>query len=259
MGQVHNYPFLAGFLIGTAVVFLASELAWRLGTRTKGHSGSANISALEQSLLGLLALIVGFTFLMSLTRFEARRDAVLNEANAIGTTALRARLLPQPHQTESLKLLREYAQIRLDYIPTGKSFAEVPASIDRSNNIQEALWQQVKAVSAENNNMVPTGLFIQALNDMIDNQGKRLSALRNEIPPVVLLSLFGIAAVACGFAGYASGLDPLRTRVPVFITAFLVCSVIAVILDLGRPNAGFVTITQQPMIDTVATISGFKD
>src|SRR5258707_8498004 len=97
--------------------------------------------------------------------------------------------------------------------------------LERSNNIQEALWQQVKALSAKDNNMVPTGLFIQALNEMIDNQGRRLSALRSYIPDVVLLSLFGIAAVACGFAGYASGLDPLRTRLPVFITAFLVCSV----------------------------------
>ncbi len=259
MGHLYNYFFLGVFLIGIAIVFLASECGWRLGIRTEGHGASGNISALEQSLLGLLALIVGFTFLMSLTRFEARRDAVLNEANAIGTTALRTRLLPEPHRTESLKLLREYAQIRIDYIPTGKSFADSPTVIDRSNSIQEALWQQVKALSAENNNMVPTGLFIQALNDMIDNQGKRLSALRNDIPVVVLLSLFGIAAVACGFAGYASGLDPLRTRVPVFVTAFLVCSVIAVILDLDRPNVGFVTISQQPMIDTVATLSGFKD
>src|SRR5438477_10610660 len=119
VGYLHNYFFLAIFLSGVAIVILASELGWRLGTRTKGHGASGNISALEQSLLGLLALIVGFTFLMSLTRFEARRDAVLNEANAIGTTALRTRLLPEPHRTESLKLLREYAQIRIDYIPTG--------------------------------------------------------------------------------------------------------------------------------------------
>lgn len=259
VGHLYNYFFLVVFLIGIAIVFLASEFGWRLGTRTKGQAASGNISALEQSLLGLLALIVGFTFLMALTRFEARREAVLNEANAIGTTALRARLLPEPHRTESLKLLREYAQIRIDYIPTGKSFAELPTLIDRSNNIQEALWQQVKALSAKDNNMVPTGLFIQALNEMIDNQGKRLSALRNYIPDVVLLSLFGIAAVACGFAGYASGLDPLRTRLPVFITAFLVCSVIFVILDLDRPNVGFITISQQPMIDTVASLSAFNE
>src|SRR5882757_57869 len=108
----------------------------------------------------------------------------------------------------------------------------MPTVLDRSNALQETLWQQVKAVAAKDRSFVPTGLFIQALNEMIDNQGKRLAALRNHIPDVVLLLLFGIAAVACGFAGYASGLDPLRTRLPVFITAFLVCSVIFVILDL---------------------------
>jgi hypothetical protein len=95
-----------------------------------------------------------------------------------------------------LKLLREYAQIRVDYIPSGKSFAELPTIIGRSNAIQEALWQQAKAAAAQDKNMVPTGLFIQALNDMIDNQGKRLAALRNNIPNIVLLSLFGITAIA---------------------------------------------------------------
>ncbi len=259
MGNAYNYFFLVGFLVGVAVVFSAIEFGWRLGVRTEGHGASGNISALEQSLLGLLALIVGFTFLMALTRFETRREAVLNEANAIGTTALRARLLPEPYRTESLKLLRQYAQIRIDYLPTGKSFAELPGLVDRSNEIQEALWLQVKAVSARDNNMVPTGLFIQALNEMIDNQGKRLSALRNYIPDVVLLSLFGIAAVACGFAGYASGLDSLRSRVPVFTTAFLICGVIFVVLDLDRPNIGFITISQQPMIDTAASLSSFSE
>ncbi|WP_409187579.1 hypothetical protein [Bradyrhizobium sp. RDM4] len=120
MGQLYNFYFLVIFSISAAIVFLTSEFGWRLGIRTKGHCASANISALEQSLLGLLALIIGFTFLMALTRFEARREAVLIEANAIGTTALRARLLPAPHRAESLKLLREYAQIRI--IPAGKSF-----------------------------------------------------------------------------------------------------------------------------------------
>ena len=96
VGHLYNYFFLIVFLIGIAIVLLASEFGWRLGTRTEGQPASGNISALEQSLLGLLALIVGFTFLMALTRFEARREAVLNEANAIGTTALRARLLPEP-------------------------------------------------------------------------------------------------------------------------------------------------------------------
>ncbi len=257
MGQSAQLFFVVIFLVGVAIVLLATEFGWQLGIRTKGHGASGNISALEQSLLGLLALIIGLTFLMALTRFEARREAVLSEANAIGTTALRARLLPAPYRGESLKLLREYAQIRI--IPPGMSFAELPTIVDRSNHIQGALWQQVEALSVKDNNLVPTGLFILALNELIDNQGKRLAALQNFIPHIVLLMLSGMAAVACGFAGYASGLDPLRARLPVFITAFLVCTVIFVILDLDRPNVGFITISQQPMIDTLAGLSALSD
>ena len=258
MDNLYAYSHLLLIFVGLGIVFAASEIGWQLGVRADGRGGH-NISALEQALLGLLALIIGFTFLMALTRFEERREGVLNEANAIGTTALRARLLPEPHRTEILKLLREYAQIRVDYIPSGKSFAEVPTIIDRSNAIHEALWQQAKAAAATDNNMVPTGLFIQALNDMIDGQGKRLSALRNHIPNIVLVSLLAITAIACGFAGYASGIEPRRTRLPVYIMGALICGVIFVILDLDRPNVGFITIDQQPMIDTAATIAAFSD
>jgi hypothetical protein len=94
----------------------------------------------------------------------------LNEANAIGTTALRARLLPEPHRAEVLKLIREYVQIRVDIVRSGHSLAELRTVVDRSNVIQEALWQQAKAVIVKDNSMVPTGLFIQTLNEMIDDQ-----------------------------------------------------------------------------------------
>jgi uncharacterized membrane protein YeiB len=259
MGNLHGYPNLLVFVAGAVIVLLACEIGWRLGKPNEGHGVSGNISALEQSLLGLLALMIGFTFLMALTRFEARREAVLNEANAIGTMALRARLLPEPHRTDSLKLLREYARMRADHVLLGKSLVELTNVINRSNQIHEELWQQVRALSAKDNSMVPTGLFIQTLNEMIDNQGKRLSALRNYIPEAILLSLFAIAAVSCGFAGYASRLDPLRSRLPVVITALLVNAVLFVILDLDGPSAGFITISQQPMIDTAASLSAFTD
>ena len=155
MDNLYAYSLLLLIFVGLSIVLATSEIGWQLGVRADGRGGN-NISALEQSLLGLLALMIGFTFLMALTRFEERREGVLNEANAIGTAALRARLLPEPHRTEILKLLREYAQIRVDYIPSGKSFAELPTIIDRSNAIHEALWQQAKAAAAKDNNMVPT-------------------------------------------------------------------------------------------------------
>src|SRR3954470_8044718 len=134
------------------------------------HNKSARRCIGSRAVLGLLALIIGFTFAMALSRFEARRDAVLNEANSIGKTALRARLLAEPYRTEALKLLKEYVQIRLDIVQSERSLAEVKVTVDRSNAIQEALWQQAKSASVADSGMVPTGLFIQTLNEMIDNQ-----------------------------------------------------------------------------------------
>jgi hypothetical protein len=258
MIELYTYSLGTIFLVGLAVILAASEIGWQLGSRGGGREGG-NVPTLESAMLGLLALIIGFTFAMALSRFEARRAAVLNEANAIGTTALRARLLPEPHRAEVLKLIREYVQIRVDIVRSGHSLAELRTVVDRSNVIQEALWQQAKGVVVKDNSMVPTGLFIQTLNEMIDDQEKRLAALRNRVPNVVLVGLFGIAAIAGGFAGYASGLDPKRNRLPVYIVGFLVSAVILLIFDLDRPSSGFITNDQQSMIDVAASIGSFSD
>jgi hypothetical protein len=244
--------------VGLAVILTTSEIGHRLGARAGGRGGD-NVSTLESAVLGLLALMIGFTFAMALSRFEARRDAVLLEANAIGTTALRARLLPEPYRSDVLKMLREYVKLRLDITQRPASRSELIAVIDRSNAIQEALWQQAKAIAEKDKGIVPTGLFIQTLNEMIDNQGKRLAALSNRVPNIVLLALFGIAAVASAFAGYASGLEARRTRLPVFIMGMLVAAVILLILDLDRPSTGFIKVSQQPMIDAAASIAAFPN
>ena len=113
MVDLYNYSLLTIFLVALAAILVALEIGHWLGVRATGKGGD-NISTLEGAVIGLLALMVGFTFAMALSRFEARRDAILAEANAIGTTALRARLLPEPRRKEVLGLLRDYVKIRLD-------------------------------------------------------------------------------------------------------------------------------------------------
>ena len=137
--------------------------------------------------------------------------------------------------------------------------AESKPIIDRSNALQEALWQQAKGAASQDRGLIPTGLFIQSLNEMIDDQGKRLSALRNRVPSSVLLTLFAIAAVAGAFAGYASAVDTQRTRLPVYVMGLLISVVIFLIVDLDRPSAGFITNNQQPIVDVAASIASFAD
>jgi hypothetical protein len=257
--NLENYQLLTIFVISSVVILGASEIGRLVGARAIGRGGG-DVSTLEGAVLGLLALMIGFTFAIALSRFEARRDAVLNEANAIGTTALRARLLPAPYGAEVLKSLREYIQVRLDITQRIVTTAELNTAIVRSNEVQQSLWRNAMALAAKDSGMVPTGLFIQSLNDMIDNQGKRLAALHSRMPNIVFIALYGVAIVAFTLAGYANGLlEQRRVRVPVYVMAVLVSAVILLIQDLDRPTAGFIRVSQQPMIDTATAIAAYPD
>ena len=76
---------------------LAIEAGYRVGRRFQdvtNEVSKSKVDAIQASLLGVLALILGFTFSLSLQRYDSRSEAVVDEANAIGTTYLRAQLLP---------------------------------------------------------------------------------------------------------------------------------------------------------------------
>ena len=253
-----DYSLALIFVVSIVAIFAATELGRQLGLLASRRQRES-ISTIEGAILGLLALLIAFTFSMALSLYEVRRDALLNEANAIGTTALRARLLPAPNNAECLKLLREYVQTRLDIARSTGSLREVTAAVARSNAIQEALWQQVKAVAAKDNAMVPTGLFIQSLNEMIDDQEKRLTAFANRVPNIILVALYGVAIFSGAISGYASGLEVQRAQLPIYAMAVLIAAMILLIQDLDRPSAGFIGVSQQPMLDTAASISAFSD
>jgi hypothetical protein len=250
------YPLSAIFLVSLFVILVASEIGRLLGSRARERSAD-NVPALESAVLGLLALMIGFTFAMALSRFEARRDAVVSEANAIGTTALRARLMPAPQSADVLKLLQEYMQIRLDIAQKAASAADLEVAVTRSNDIQETLWQRTKAIAANDTAMVPTGLFIQALNEMIEKQRKRVAAVRARVPNIALIALYAIATLGSGLAGYANGLATRRVRIPVYVMGVLVAAIILMIQDLDRPGAGFIEVSQQPMIEVAASIAAY--
>lgn len=100
MIELTAFPLTEIFVVSSLALLLAGEIGHRFGLRA---AGEANVSTLEAAMLGLLALMIGFTFSMALTRFELRRETILNDANGIGTAALRASLLPAPHAAARLK------------------------------------------------------------------------------------------------------------------------------------------------------------
>ena len=238
-------------------ILAAAELDRRVGAARRRHRGasmSAEITTLQASMLALLALMIGFTFAMTLTLFETRKQAVLNEANAIRTIALRARMLPEPHASEVRKLLREYVQLRIDVLREPQDQISFEAATRRGDDLQAQLWQQAEEVNAANPQLNIV-LFVQSLNQAIDLQETRLFAARNRVPGALFLLLYAIAVVAVGFSGFAVGFEGKQGPIPAAILGALVASVIGLIADIDRPRSGFFTISQQPMFDLQASLA----
>lgn len=242
-------PLWGLLLVAVTVLWLALESGYRIGKWRHERSPDEKeqpVGAMVGSILGLLALVLGFTFSLAASRFDARRQAVLEEANAIGTTYLRARLLPEPERAEIITLLREYADVRIRGVREGK----LEELITRSEAIHELLWTQTKAVADRDPHSIITGVFIQTLNELIDLHAKRvLVGVRSRIPLVIWAGLFSLAIIGMGAVGYQSGLSETRRSpaMPVLVLAFAL--VLSLIADLDRGQEGLLRVSQQAMID----------
>lgn len=240
---------LVAFLLTLAAVEAGYWLGkWRL---RRDHEHDATAGATVGITLGLLAFTLAFTFAMAADRFDARRSAVLEEANAIGTTYLRALMLPAPAATEVRRLLRQYVDTRLEVTARPEMLAEGTA---RSEELQNRLWQQAVGAAAVQADSVMTGLFITSLNELIDVHAKRLTAVRNRIPDVIWLFLFLTAVLGMASMGYHTGLTGSRRTVAVIFLTLAFSGAMTLIADLDRPREGLLQVSQQPMLDLQASM-----
>lgn len=261
---MHSEPLDAvplWLLFGASCVLsgLAVECGYRLGKWRHVHAVEEKetpVGAMVGSILGLLAFLLAFTFSLAAARFDARRQTILDEANAVGTTYLRTRLLPEPQRTEAARLLREYVDIRMRGIAEGK----VPEAIARSEELQEALWSEaIKASEDKNSNAVMTGLFIRSLNELIDVHAIRIQVgVRSRVPIGIWAGLFALALLGMASVGYQAGLSATRRSPAMVGMVVAFAGVLYIIADLDRPQEGLLRVSQQALIDLQKSMHAAK-
>jgi hypothetical protein len=227
------------FVVVASVTACGVELGRRL--RAQHETLREPFVVIQGALLGLVGLILAFGLSLALGRYEDRRAAVVADANAIGTTYLRAQLLAEPGRTTSLALLRRYADL------ADRLSKEVPASssMDRTIAAQDVVQRRLWGLAGEQIDAAPLAsaprLYVDSLNSLIDEQTVRVSGLNNRVPGAVLaLEVVG-AAVALGLLGlYLSVLG--RGLWPIALATILVTLLLLVTFDLDRPTRGLITV-----------------
>jgi hypothetical protein len=232
-------------------LLLTIELGYRMGDRVPSgltESAKSPVLAISGAMFGLLALLLGFTFSMSLSRFDQRKQLVLQESNAIATAYLRAELLPEPEATAVAGLLHSYVDARLDFYNLRENQAQFADVIVRTQKLQDELWSHAGNVVRRGERPVTTGLFIEALNNVIDLHSARRAAMENHVPESVLVLLFLVATITALLVGYGCGLMKRRHFFSTTTMALLIALVIIVIVDLDRPRRGLILVGQDSMI-----------
>lgn len=226
----------------------AAELGYRLGgwwqKRSKAER-TGSIGAVVGASLALLAFLLAFLIGAAGDRFNSRRLLVVEDANSIGTTELRAQYLPEPYSTDSRALLKQYVDVRVAAV----DHSSLVEGITQSEEIQSKLWQMVVDMVKGGQESPPTALYIDALNHMIDVHGERVAAVESRVAPTVLVGVYLIALLGMLLVGLNNRLENTRNWLALIVLVVMFSMVLTLIIDLDRPNEGFLVISQQPMLD----------
>ena len=242
------------FLISTVLLWLGMALGARIRI-WRGHvieEESKIVTVLEGSLLTLFGLLMGFTFSMAVSRYDLRKELVVKEANAIGTTWLRTATLAEPTRTQEQTLLRQYVPARLEFVSAGYDSEAEADSLKRTEELQARLWAVVSGYATEHRDPV-TALYLSTLNESIDTSEERTAADENRIPGEAWWMLLIVGSVATVLVGMdvKSNSWVLQAMLPLVLAAAL-----GLTMDLDSPRYGLIRIGQASMDRLAQQIGG---
>ena len=239
------FPFvlillLVGSFLGSRLRSTHPEIVERDGSSLK---------ALEGSVLGLLALLIGFTFSMAVSRYDLHIQLEVQEANAIGTTWMRTDTLPEPQRTAMRAVLRQYVPLRLAFANTVTE-ADAQSNLATTTALQSQMWTLATAAAADHRDPV-SAIFLSSLNDTFDVTDKRVAAMENRIPSLAWAMLLFMGFVGSILVGTSIA---SRSRLLLSIIPLVVAVVLTLVLDLDSPHEGFITVNQSSMMRIAAQV-----
>jgi hypothetical protein len=251
-----DYPLISllfAFCLFLGMLFL---LLWgrRIGVRRMERDPEgmrAGLGAIDGAIFGLLGLLIAFTFSGAATRFDSRRQLIVEEANVIGTAYLRLDLLPPAEQPAIRKSFRDYLDSRLaayDKLPDLKA---AQAELDKSLAILGGIWPQAVSACRKSENPAIAMLILPAINQMIDIAATHKMASQLHPPTIIFVMVGVLALVSALLAGY--GMAGGKTRSWIHIVGFAVVMAVTVyvILDIEYPRLGLIHIEafDQTLVD----------
>jgi hypothetical protein len=238
-------------LLVTTALFAAMMLLMLIG-RNIGvrrlaldpDGATAGMGTIEATVFALLGLMIAFTFSGAVSRFDVRRQLVVEETNAIGTAYLRLDLLPDPDRTALRDSFRSYVDTRLAVYQKLPDLGASKDELAKSVALQEAIWSRAVTSTKAQPTTTPAMLLLPALNSMIDITTTRTMATQMHPPLVVYGMLFALALAGALFSGFAMGAGKSKVHDWLHMLGFAAATALTVyvILDVEYPRVGLIRV-----------------
>jgi hypothetical protein len=253
-GLLDSLPMSGVYSCVVLLILLSFEAGYQISNRARtpdDKDTSSTLGPMVGGILGMLAFVLAFTFSTAASQYNLRKQAVLDEANAINTAYLRADLIDEQYRAEVKSLLRDYVNTRLQGVKIG----HLKAAIARSIELHKLLWVQVSS-AAKTTPTINTSLLVQSINNVINMHEKRVTAaIYNRIPDSIWLMLLATSILTMVTVGTQVGFSMSRRLIAIVPLALAFAALTTVIVDLDRPQTGLIKVGQQAMISLQSSMN----
>lgn len=231
------------------VIFILVLLFYWLGYRIRKRAierdpdhAKIDVKTINGMLIGLLGLLLAFTFSMANSRFDDRRHYIVEESNIIGTTILRTDMYPDSVRNLLRSALRDYVERRIAYYEAGLDFEKVAAEYQAAQVLSAKVWRIAADYAKKDDITTRTSLLIPSINEMIDITSTRLAASQGTIPDSIMFFLFAISACVAFLLGYDH--NGKFDWIIVLGLSVTLSATIFTIVDLDRPRSGLINMDE---------------
>jgi hypothetical protein len=253
-----DYPLLIhipGYLLAVPYFLLLVLLNWagykyrQYQVKKFPDTSSLGLGTAEGSLLGLMALLLSFSFGISASKYESRKDIIVQEANNIGTTILRCDLYPDSLRNLFRTDLKNYVEARIAYFDAGDDAVAIQKALRQADSISTICWKRTAWFSRNPAYYTATMQMVPSLNATIDIVSTRDAGRRAVLPRLILNILIILTLASSFLTGYGSKIHE-RKKVLVFAFALMTTSALYLVIDLDRPRQGLINLNdvEQQMI-----------
>jgi hypothetical protein len=242
-------PLWAVFAVAVVVVLLSILVGYVLGTRAgrKGSQPIGPIGSASGAMVGLLAFILALTFSIASSRFDTRKQLVLNEVTTLATAVRRADLLPEPQRARSLVLLRRMVDLQVEAV---RDERKIPHVILENEAIEDTLWAIAAPLARTALNSATGSLYLQSLNAVEETRTRRIAiALQFRIPANIWIGLILVTVFSMAGLGFQFGVAGRGSVIIMAGLALAFASVVLLIAQLDRTREGGIEVNQQPFFD----------